>query len=71
MGQYQKRFQETDPHCYSGTNSKEEEEVMGKIVSRKLATKDCWIFSKSVHLFTISKKSELKKKDKVKPKEKK
>ena len=44
---------------------------MGKIVSRKLATKDSWIFSKSVHVFTISKKSELKKKEKVKPKEKK
>ena len=70
MGQYQKRFQETDPHCYSGTNSKEEEEVMGKIVSQKLATKDSWIFSKSVHLFTVRKNSELKKKDKVKPKEK-
>ena len=71
MGQYQKRFQETDPHCYSGTNSKEEEEVMGKIVSRKLATKDCWIFSKSVHVFTVRKNNEQKKKDKTKPKEKK
>ena len=44
---------------------------MGKIVSRKLATKDSWIFSKPFHVFTISKKSELKKKEKVKPKEKK
>ena len=44
---------------------------MGKIVSRKLATKDSWIFSKSFHVFTISKKIELKKKEKVKPKEKK
>ena len=44
---------------------------MGKIVSRKLATKDSWIFSKSVHVFTVHKNSEQKKKDKVKPKEKK
>ena len=44
---------------------------MGKIVSQKLATKDSWIFSKSFHVFTIRKKSELKKKEKVKPKEKK
>ena len=44
---------------------------MAKIVSRKLATRDCWIFSKSFHVFAISKKSELKKKEKVKPKEKK
>ena len=44
---------------------------MGKIISRKLATKDSWIFSKSVHVFTIRKNNELKKKDKVKPKEKK
>ena len=44
---------------------------MGKIVSRKLATKDSWIFSKSVHVFTVRKKNELKKKDKVKPQEKK
>ena len=71
MGQYQKRFQETNHHCYSGSNSKEEGEVMGKIVSRKLATKDSWIFSKSVHVFTVHKNSEQKKKDKVKPKEKK
>ena len=71
MGQYQKRFQETNYHCYSGSNSKEEGEVMAKIVSRKLATKDCWIFSKYFHVFTISKKSELKKKENVKPKEKK
>ena len=71
MGQYQKRFKKTHPHCYSGTNSKEEEEVMGKIISRKLATKDSWIFSKSVHVFTVRKNSELKKKEKVKPKEKK
>ena len=44
---------------------------MGKIVSRKLATKDSWIFSKSFHVFTVRKKSELKKKDIAKPKEKK
>ena len=44
---------------------------MGKIVSQKLATKDSWIFSKSFHVFTVRKKSELKKKEKVKPKEKK
>ncbi len=71
MGQYQKRFQETDPHCYSRTNSKEEEELMGKIVSQKLASKDSWIFSKSFHVFTVRKNNELKKKEKVKPKEKK
>ena len=69
MGQYQKRFQETNHHCYSGPNFKEEEEVMGKIVSRKLATKDCWIFSKSVHVFTVRKNNEQKKKDKAKPNE--
>ena len=44
---------------------------MGKIVSRKLATKDCWIFSKSVHVFTVRKNNELEKKEKVKPKDKK
>ena len=44
---------------------------MGKIVSKKLATKDSWIFSKSFHVFTIRKNSELKKKEKLKPKEKK
>ena len=44
---------------------------MGKIVSQKLATKDSWIFSKSFHVFTVRKKSELKKKEKAKPKEKK
>ena len=44
---------------------------MGKIVSQKLATKDSWIFSKSVHVFTVRKNNELKKKEKVKPKEKK
>ena len=44
---------------------------MGKIVSRKLATKDCWIFSKSVHVFTVRKNNELKKKEKEKPKDKK
>ena len=42
---------------------------MGKIVSRKLATKDSWIFSKSFHVFTVRKKSELKKKEKAKPNE--
>ena len=42
---------------------------MGKIVSQKLATKDSWIFSKSFHVFTIRKKSEPKKKEKLKPKE--
>jgi hypothetical protein len=45
--------------------------MMGKIVSRKLATKDSWIFSKSFHMFTVPKNNELKKKEKVKPKEKK
>ena len=44
---------------------------MGKIISRKLATKDSWIFSKSVHVFTVRKNNELKKKEKVKPKDKK
>ena len=44
---------------------------MGKIVSRKLATKDCWIFSKTVHVFTVRKNNEQKKKDKTKPKGKK
>ena len=44
---------------------------MGKIVSQKPATKDSWIFSKYFHVFTVRKKSELKKKEKVKPKEKK
>ena len=44
---------------------------MGKIVSQKLATKDSWIFSKSFHVFTVRKKSELKKKEKAKPNEKK
>ena len=44
---------------------------MGKIVSQILATKDSWIFSKSFHVFTVRRKSELKKKDKAKPKEKK
>ena len=42
---------------------------MGKIVSQKLATKDSWIFSKSFHVFTVRKKSELKKKEKLKSKE--
>ena len=44
---------------------------MGKIISQKLATKDSWIFSKSAHVFTVRKYSEHKKKEKVKPKEKK
>ena len=44
---------------------------MGKIVSQKLATKDSWIFSKSFHVFTVRKNNELKKKEKVKLKEKK
>ena len=44
---------------------------MGKIISQKLATKDSWIFSKSFHVFTVRKKSELKKKENAKPKEKK
>ena len=44
---------------------------MGKIVLRKLATKDCWIFSKSVHVFTVRKNNEQKKKDKTKQKGKK
>ena len=44
---------------------------MGKIVSRKIATKDSWIFSKSFHVFAVRKNSELKKKEKVQPKEKK
>ena len=41
---------------------------MSKIVSQKLATKDSWIFSKSVHFFTVRKKSEMKKKAKAKAK---
>jgi len=44
---------------------------MGKIISQKLATKDSWIFSKSVHVFTVRKNNEQKKKEIVKPKEKK
>ena len=44
---------------------------MGKIISRKLATKDSWIFSKSFHVFTPQKINEQKKREKVKPKEKK
>ena len=44
---------------------------MGKIISKKLATLDSWIFSKSFHVFTVRKKTELKKKEKLKPKEKK
>ena len=44
---------------------------MGKILSQKLATKDSWIFSKSFHVSTVRKNNELKKKEKVKPKEKK
>ena len=44
---------------------------MGKIISQKLATKDSWIFSKSVHVFTIRKTNEKKKSEKVKSKEKK
>ena len=44
---------------------------MGKIVSEKLATKDSWIFSKSVHLFTVRKNNEPKKKENAKPKKKK
>ena len=42
---------------------------MGKIVSQKLATKDSWIFSKSVHVFTLPKTNVKKKNDRVKPKE--
>ena len=42
---------------------------MGKIISQKLATKDSWIFSKSFHVFTVRKKSEPKKKEKLKSKE--
>ena len=42
---------------------------MGKIISCKLATKDSWIFSKSIYVLTVRKNSELKKKEKVKPKE--
>ena len=44
---------------------------MGKIISRKLANKDSWIFSKSFHVFTVRKDNEQKKKVKVKPKVKK
>ena len=44
---------------------------MGKIVSQKLATKDSWIFSKFFHVFTPQKIIEQKKREKVKPKEKK
>ena len=44
---------------------------MGKIISRKLATKDSWIFSKSVHIFTLRKTNEKKKSEKVNTKEKK
>ena len=44
---------------------------MGKIVSRKLATKDSWIFSKSVHVFTLRKTNDKKKSEKLKTKEKK
>ena len=44
---------------------------MGKIVSQKLATKDSWIFSKSLHVFTLQKTNEKKKNERVKPKEEK
>ena len=44
---------------------------MGKIVSQKLATKDCWIFSKSVHVFTVRKNNKQKKIDKTKQRGKK
>ena len=54
-----------------GTLQRRGEVKMGKIISQKLATKDSWIFSKSFHVFTVRKKSELKKKEKAKPKEKK
>ena len=37
---------------------------MGKIVSQKLATKDSWIFSKSFHVFTVSKKKMCRRKKK-------
>ena len=54
-----------------GILQKRGEVKMGKIISRKLATKDSWIFSKSFHVFTIRKKNEKKKSEKVKPKVKK
>jgi len=41
---------------------------MGKIVSRKLATKDSWIFSKSFHSFKIYKINSLE--DYIKQREK-
>jgi len=44
---------------------------MGKIISEKLATKESWIFSKSFHVFNLQKNNEQKKKEKVKPREKK
>ena len=42
---------------------------MGKIVSRKLATKDSWILPKSFHVYTGRKKNVSKKKEKLKSKE--
>ena len=44
---------------------------MSKIVSQKLATKDCWIFSKSAHVFTVRKYKKKEAKEKIKSKEQK
>jgi len=44
---------------------------MGKIVSRKLAKVDDWIFSKSIHVFTVKRYGETKNKEKQKLNEKK
>ena len=44
---------------------------MGKIVSRKLAKEDDWIFSKSIHVFKVKRYGEFKNKEKQKPNEKK
>ena len=44
---------------------------MGKIVLRKLATKDSWIFTKSAHVFTVRKYKKKEAKEKIKSKEQK
>ena len=42
---------------------------MGKIVLRKLVTKDSWIFTKSAHVFTVRKYKKQTEKEKIKSKE--
>jgi hypothetical protein len=58
-------------HLISFHCQKERRRKMGKIVSQKLATKDCWIFSKSFYVFAVRKNRASPKKEKVKSKDKK